>query len=142
MEGINTNLDNSKIEIPDKLFFRIGEVAELAGIKQYVLRYWETEFPMITPSKSMSGQRVYSKSDVETILLIKHLLYNERYSIEGARNRIRQLRKGREIETYTRENVLGGEAELERQERWKEINKLAEEVHVLAKRPVHEIFKY
>lgn len=78
--------------VPDKLFFRIGDAAELLDVKPYVLRFWETEFPMVRPTKSRSGQRVYRKKDVEMLLLIKHLLYVERFSIEGARKRIRELK--------------------------------------------------
>jgi DNA-binding transcriptional MerR regulator len=84
---------SSPVQIPDRLFFKIGDVAEIAGVKPYVLRYWETEFPMIAPEKSGSGQRVYRRTDVDTVLAIKHLLYQERYSIEGARKRIRELKK-------------------------------------------------
>ena len=73
-------------------FYKIGDVAEIIGVKPYVLRYWETEFPTIAPKKSTSGQRVYRHEDVETVQMIKHLLYNERYSIEGARKKIRELR--------------------------------------------------
>jgi DNA-binding transcriptional MerR regulator len=73
-------------EIPDKLYFRIGEVSRLAGVKQYVLRYWETEFPALTPKKSGSNHRLYRRKDVELILEIKRLLYEKRYTIEGARN--------------------------------------------------------
>lgn len=76
-----------------RLFYRIRDVAEILGVKPYVLRYWETEFPMISPSKSNAGQRVYKKGDIESLRLIKHLLYEERYSIEGARKRIRDLKK-------------------------------------------------
>jgi DNA-binding transcriptional MerR regulator len=72
-------------EIPDKLYFRIGEVSELAGVKPYVLRYWETEFAGIGPKKSGSNHRLYRRKDVELILDIKHLLYEKRYTIEGAR---------------------------------------------------------
>lgn len=79
--------------IPDKLYFRIGDVAEIVGVKPYVLRYWESEFPMISPEKSSSNQRVYRRVDVETVILIKKLLYEERYSIEGARKRIRELKR-------------------------------------------------
>ena len=79
--------------IPGRLFFRIGDVAQIVGVKPYVLRYWETEFPFLSPGKSSSGQRVYRKIDVETLLLIRELLYEERYSIEGARRRIRELRR-------------------------------------------------
>ena len=71
--------------IPDKLYFRIGEVARLAGVKPYVLRYWETEFAFLEPRKSSSNHRLYRRKDVETILEIKRLLYDKRYTIEGAR---------------------------------------------------------
>ncbi len=72
-------------EIPDKLYFRIGEVARLAGIKPYVLRFWETEFPGLGPRKSGTGHRLYRRKDVELVLEIKRLLYEKRYTIEGAR---------------------------------------------------------
>ena len=72
-------------EIPDKLYFRIGEVARLAGIKPYVLRFWETEFPGLGPKKSGTGHRLYRRKDVETVLEIKRLLYDKRFTIEGAR---------------------------------------------------------
>jgi DNA-binding transcriptional MerR regulator len=72
-------------EIPDKLYFRIGEVARLAGIKPYVLRFWETEFPPLGPKKSGTGHRLYRRKDVELVLEIKRLLYEKRFTIEGAR---------------------------------------------------------
>jgi len=72
-------------EIPDKLYFKIGEVSELLGVEPYVLRFWETEFPHLTPKKSGTGHRLYRKKDVELLLRIKHLLYEKRYTIEGAR---------------------------------------------------------
>lgn len=72
-------------DIPDKLYFRIGEVSRLAGVKPYVLRYWESEFQSISPKKSGTGQRLYRRKDVETVLEIKHLLYEKRFTIEGAR---------------------------------------------------------
>jgi DNA-binding transcriptional MerR regulator len=72
-------------EIPDKLFFRIGEVAALLAVEPYVLRYWETEFPRLAPKKSGTGHRLYRRKDVELLLKIKHLLYDKRYTIEGAR---------------------------------------------------------
>ncbi len=73
--------------IPDKLFYKIGEVSRIADIEPYVLRYWETEFPFLKPRKNKSGQRVYVKKDLELILEIKRLLYQERYTIEGVRKR-------------------------------------------------------
>ena len=88
--------------IPDRVYFRIGDVAEITGIKPYVLRFWEKEFEMIHPVKNNSGQRIYRKSDVEAVLLIKRLLYVERFSIEGAKKRIRELRKHRELGTEKR----------------------------------------
>ena len=72
-------------EIPDKLYFRIGEVSRLAGVKPYVLRYWETEFAAISPKKSGTGHRLYRRKDVELVLEIKRLLYDKRFTIEGAR---------------------------------------------------------
>jgi DNA-binding transcriptional MerR regulator len=72
-------------EIPDKLYFRIGEVARLAGIKPYVLRFWETEFSALGPRKSGTGHRLYRRKDVELVLEIKRLLYEQRFTIEGAR---------------------------------------------------------
>lgn len=72
-------------EIPDKLYFRIGEVAKLAGIKPYVLRFWESEFSALGPKKSGTGQRLYRRKDVELVLEIKRLLYEKRFTIEGAR---------------------------------------------------------
>jgi DNA-binding transcriptional MerR regulator len=71
--------------IPDKTYFRIGEVAKLTGVKAYVLRFWETEFKMMTPPKSRSKQRMFRRRDIETILKIKHLLYDRRFTIRGAR---------------------------------------------------------
>ena len=73
---------------PDKLFYKIGEVSRIVGVEPYVLRYWETEFPFLKPRKNKSGQRVYIKRDVEVLLKIKRLLYQERYTIEGVRKRL------------------------------------------------------
>src|SRR6202453_684844 len=72
-------------EIPDKLYFRIGEVADLLGVEPYVLRYWESEFPKLAPKKSGTGHRLYRRKDVELLLKIKHLLRDKRFTIEGAR---------------------------------------------------------
>ena len=71
--------------IPDKLYFRIGEVSNLAHTKPYVLRYWETEFPTLKPTKSSTGHRLYRRQDVEMVLKIKRLLYEEGFTIDGAR---------------------------------------------------------
>jgi DNA-binding transcriptional MerR regulator len=72
-------------EIPDKLYFKIGEVSDLLGVEAYVLRYWESEFPVLSPKKSGTGHRLYRRKDVELLLRIKHLLYDKRFTIEGAR---------------------------------------------------------
>ena len=73
-------------EIPDKLYFRIGDVSKLAQVKPFVLRFWESEFPQLGPKKSGTGHRLYRRKDVELVLEIKRLLYDERFTIEGARN--------------------------------------------------------
>ena len=79
----------NRVEFPDKLYFKIGEVTRLTGVKQHVLRYWESEFPAIRPQKSKSNQRLYRRADVEAILAIKHLLYDRKFTIEGARRHIK-----------------------------------------------------
>ena len=78
--------------IPDKMGFKIGDVAEILGIKQYVLRYWETEFEILRPKKASNNQRMYTRKDVENALLIRKLLHRDRFSIEGARNAMRDLK--------------------------------------------------
>jgi DNA-binding transcriptional MerR regulator len=77
--------------IPDKPFFKIGEAARLCAVKPYVLRYWETEFHSVRPQKTRSQQRLYRRKDVELLLKIRHLLYEERFTIEGARARLREM---------------------------------------------------
>ena len=81
----------SEPELPDKLYFKIGEVAKLVGVKPYVLRYWETEFSVVRPGKTRSSHRLYRRRDVETLLEIRRLLYGERYTIEGAKRKLREL---------------------------------------------------
>jgi DNA-binding transcriptional MerR regulator len=80
-------------EIPDKLYFRIGEVSQLAGVEAYVLRYWESEFPTLAPKKSGTGHRLYRRKDVEMVLELKRLLYEKRFTIEGARLYLEQNKK-------------------------------------------------
>src|SRR5713101_1461494 len=77
-------------EIPEKSFFRIGEVSRLTATKTFVLRYWETEFPMLQPVKSPKGHRLYRRGDIETVLKIKRLLYDEGFTIAGARRHLRE----------------------------------------------------
>lgn len=74
-----------EVEIPNKLYFRIGEVSRLAGVRPYVLRFWESEFPALSPRKSGTGHRLYRRREVELVLEIKRLLYDRRFTIEGAR---------------------------------------------------------
>jgi DNA-binding transcriptional MerR regulator len=78
-----------EIVIPEKLFFRIGEVSKLCSLPAYVLRFWETEFPQLKPNKSNTGQRLYRRKDVENIVRVKKLLYEEGYTINGARQFIK-----------------------------------------------------
>lgn len=87
------------IVIPDKLYFRIGEVSELAGLPAYVLRFWETEFPQLKPTKSGTGQRMYRRRDVENLLLVKKLLYEEGYTIAGARDKLKQDSKPKKAQS-------------------------------------------
>lgn len=77
-------------ELPAKLYYRIGEVAGIVGVEPHVLRYWETEFRSVRPQKSAKGQRIYSRRDVETLLKVKDLLYAHRFTIAGARRKLRE----------------------------------------------------
>jgi DNA-binding transcriptional MerR regulator len=93
---------DEEVIIPDKLFFKIGEVCELVGVQAHVLRYWETEFPMLSPQKNQSGQRSYRKKDVETALKIKQLLYKEMFTIAGARKKLQSdARQGSQAKVAT-----------------------------------------
>jgi DNA-binding transcriptional MerR regulator len=99
-------MSRTAVPIPEKLFFKIGEVCELAGVQAHVLRYWESEFPMLAPQKNRAGQRVYRKRDVEMALRIKELLYEDQYTIAGAKKRLaNDLRGG------SRLKVVGAEDE-------------------------------
>lgn len=80
--------------IARKTYYAIGEVSTLTGLKPHVLRYWETQFDMISPNKNRGGSRVYRMRDIETILLVKHLLYEKRFTVEGAKRELKELRKG------------------------------------------------
>jgi DNA-binding transcriptional MerR regulator len=82
-----------QVELPNKLYFRIGEVAKILGVKPYVLRYWETEFSVLKPGKTPSRHRLYRKRDVETLLEIKRLLYEEGFTIAGAKKRLKETEK-------------------------------------------------
>ena len=82
-------------KIPNKLFFKIGEVCEITDTQPYVLRYWESEFPALAPAKNSSGQRIYRRKDIETVLRIKQLLYEEGFTIAGAKKRLEAELGGR-----------------------------------------------
>src|SRR5436190_8993537 len=82
-------------KIPNKLFFKIGEVCEITDTQPYVLRYWESEFPALAPAKNSSGQRIYRRRDIETVLRIKQLLYEEGFTIAGAKKRLELEMAGR-----------------------------------------------
>ncbi len=147
-----------KIQIPDRLYFRIGDVAELVGVKPYVLRYWESEFPLVSPQKTTTGQRVYRRGDVESLLMIKHLLYVERYSIEGARKRIKELRKDGKLKTFKHETAAGEAAPVLAQtseveashpvtpglttDFVKQLRSEARELKSMAESPISELFSY
>ena len=100
--------------IPDKLFFKIGEVADLAGVEQHVLRYWEDELDALKPTKNKVGQRLYQKKDVVLILEIKRLLYEEKFTIAGAKNKLKKFKKkGTQFDfSYDRESFLEWKREI------------------------------
>ena len=83
--------------IAQREYYSIGEVCELVDLKPHVLRYWETQFPVLNPSKNRSGNRVYQRKEIKLILLVKQLLYDEKYTIEGAKQKLDQLRRGGEL---------------------------------------------
>src|ERR1700690_2966724 len=87
-------LQSGPPEIPDKLYFKIGEVSDLLGVEPYVLRYWEGEFAALSPKKSGTGHRLYRRKDVELLLRIKHLLYDRKFTIEGARQTLYEESRG------------------------------------------------
>ncbi len=99
--------------IPDKTYYRIGEVADITDVKPYVLRFWETEFKMMAPPKSRSKQRMYRKRDIETILQIKQLLYERGFTIKGARKRLAALSRGEKDAVSTLEQLGRIRSELE-----------------------------
>src|SRR4029450_12008672 len=99
-----SRMSRPAVAIPEKLFFKIGEVCELAGVQAHVLRYWESEFPTLAPQKNRAGQRVYRKRDVEMALRIKELLYEDQYTIAGAKKRLaNDLRAGGKLKIVSSE---------------------------------------
>lgn len=99
-------MNRAAVSIPEKLFFKIGEVCDIVGIQAHVLRYWESEFPMLAPQKNRAGQRTYRKRDVEMVLRIRELLYEEQYTIPGARKRLASdLRGASRLKVVTPEMI-------------------------------------
>ncbi len=100
--------------IPEKIFFKIGEVCDLVGVQAHVLRYWETEFPMLSPQKNRSGQRTYRRRDVETAMRIKELLYDELFTIAGAKKKLQsELREASRLKIVHSEPVVQRETILQ-----------------------------
>ena len=85
-----------------KEYYSISEVCDLVGLRPHVLRYWEGQFPLLNPSKNRSGNRVYQRKEIKLILYVKHLLYEEKYTVEGAKQKLEQLRKGGELHSETK----------------------------------------
>lgn len=88
-----------------KEYYSISEVCDLVGLRPHVLRYWETQFPVLNPSKNRSGNRVYQRKEIKVILYVKHLLYDEKYTVEGAKQKLEQLRKGGELQNETSKSL-------------------------------------
>src|SRR2546423_3535202 len=102
-------MNRAAVPIPEKLFFKIGEVCDITGVQAHVLRYWESEFPMLAPQKNRAGQRTYRKRDVEMVLRIKELLYEDQYTIAGAKKRLtNELRGASKLKVVTPE--MSGQA--------------------------------
>lgn len=135
MKMTTTTRNKTGSKIPDKTFFRIGEVARLLGVKTYVLRYWETEFPMVAPQKSSSNQRVYRRAEVETLFVIRKLLYEEKYSIAGARKRLGKWGK--------LGNGQKGEKDgASRAENLARLTELGNELEQLTRTPISRLFHF
>ena len=97
-------MGQSEVTIPEKIFFKIGEVCEILDVQAHVLRYWETEFPMLSPQKNRSGQRTYRRRDVEMALRIKDLLYEDLYTIAGAKKRLQtEIKEGKKLKVAKKE---------------------------------------
>lgn len=93
--------------VAKKVYYSIGEVCDLSGLKPHVLRYWETQFDVLKPTKNRAGNRVYRSRDVEVVLLVKNLLYDDKYTIEGANQKLIDMRRGGELKGSGRDIVAG-----------------------------------
>jgi len=112
-------------EVSEKRYYRIGEVSKLTGVKPYVLRYWESEFRWMAPQKSKSKQRLYRKKDIDMILLIKKLLYEQRFTIAGARKKLRETGMGKALD----EGVLS--VEPDHRARYQKIREELEQIRAM-----------
>ncbi len=97
---------------PVREFFSIGDVCELTELKPHVLRYWESQFKFLSPSKNRSGNRVYTRREVELVMLVKHLLYTEKYTIDGARQKVDEHRKAGGVKPAARQGLDVGSVQL------------------------------
>jgi DNA-binding transcriptional MerR regulator len=110
-------MNRAVVYIPEKLFFKIGEVCDITGVQAHVLRYWESEFPMLAPQKNRAGQRTYRKRDVEMALRIKELLYEDQYTIAGAKKKlVSEIRGASKLKVVTPDMNAGSVAVEEAQE--------------------------
>ncbi|HLL73317.1 MAG TPA: MerR family transcriptional regulator [Pyrinomonadaceae bacterium] len=112
-------MNRAAVYIPEKLFFKIGEVCDITGVQAHVLRYWESEFPMLAPQKNRAGQRTYRKRDVEMVLRIKELLYEDQYTIAGAKKKlVSEIRGSSKLKVVTPDmnnsSVAAAEEELQK----------------------------
>ncbi|MGC8796433.1 MerR family transcriptional regulator [Thermodesulfovibrio sp.] len=93
-------------QLPFKIFYKIGETSRIVGVEPYVLRYWETEFPFLKPKKTKTGQRLYTKKEIEMLFLIKKMLYEERFTVEGVRQKLGKMYRQASNETLTKQDIL------------------------------------
>lgn len=121
-------MGQAAVSIPEKIFFKIGEVCDLVGVQAHVLRYWETEFPMLSPQKNRSGQRSYRRRDVEIALRVKELLYDDLYTIAGAKKKLQV-----ELREMTRLKIVPNESPAPKENFIKEVK--------LPEPPKEEIFE-
>ncbi len=93
-------------QLPFKIFYKIGETSRIVGVEPYVLRYWETEFPFLKPKKTKTGQRLYTKKDIEMLFLIKKMLYEERFTVEGVRQKLGKMYRQDSSESLTKKDII------------------------------------
>ena len=121
-------------KIPNKLFFKIGEVCEITDTQPYVLRYWESEFPALAPAKNSSGQRIYRRRDIETVLRIKQLLYEEGFTIAGAKKKLEAEMAGRVVTPVPTVDGTGTDAGTNRVAALRQVREQLREILTLLER--------